>query len=556
MRLAVVGLASCTILGLAVVGIARTSGGAMYNSEEHKLIGDRGAGKVKIPASVSAALPASVKLEAADRATYIAGMTNAKILAVGYGVNGDIWSDSLYKAAQDNCYFTGKLRATNSFGQGEYNVKLWIPDVSDAPTTLLRIDGYASARGQARSFTFGELVALYGDYRVAPYCDGTKCLLTDGNVDTLRFVAQGLTSEKYCPNTMSLTHYLSYVGSGLIPPFGAAGNATGDTDKSSVDYADAGWWGDEMLRIAMVNEWHFSNAAVAWYIGMHRLALMYADSARQNPGYWVKALHFEANALHSLTDLFAFGHVVTNSDQASYNIVLNSQVENDSLSKWMKSVIALGGGNRDAGKIVLTSGLPELAITERPPRNTKQMVTATRAQSGYKVAEKFYHDSFNEDGARVRNLRGDDFEIYGDGDLAKMKHPRTTLISGINVAEAAVTASVQSLFDAADALAKGSSTAAELSKAPDFFAALQYIPVYIVSDHFGYFTGRWTLYADVINTLTAAGKQIDPQCQIPRITGTANDLSVLQMARVSKGGERDLLEWPPQQGPKVCAVFR
>src|SRR5207244_2300265 len=112
------------------------------------------------------------------------------------------------------------------------------------------------------------------------------------------------------PAPVVASDYLAGIGSGLWPPFGSLGDVTSNTADTEQDTFEAGWWGDEMMRIAAINDWHFSSAALAWYIGMHRMALKYVALAVHDPVYWNHALHYEANALHSLTDLFAFGHVV------------------------------------------------------------------------------------------------------------------------------------------------------------------------------------------------------------------------------------------------------
>jgi hypothetical protein len=487
MKPRIIGTAAIAVLMGATVTVSWTSHGSVaYNSEEHKLIADRGAAQVKVPASVT--FPANlVSLGPIQADSYLIDIKRAKQLAVGYQTDGDHW-DTGTEHIQDNCYFTGLARATNSFGQGDYNTKIWVPIPADAPKAVLRVAGQASSLGAARMFSFGELVAFYGDYRQTPYCEAGQCFLTNGNLGDVRFVAQGGTREKFCPAPIKATEYIARIGSGVVPPFGAAGNVTGNTaEKGSGDYGDAGWWGDEMLRVANVNDWHFSNTAVAWYVGMHRLALLYADSARTRPEYWVKALHYEANGLHSLTDLFAFGHVVTNGDEASYRIIQNSGVEARALYQWMKGVITLGGGTRNAGQVSLNAALPALAATA-PPRNTLQEVTSTRELSGYKLAEKFYHDSFNHaTNTTVRNLRGDQFRIRGDGQLSWMARNEP---AALDAASGAVTASLQSLLDGVDAISKGATTAAQLSTQPEFFAALQYLPVYIVADDYGYFTGR------------------------------------------------------------------
>ncbi len=544
-----VAIGTMGLLSFAMVGIAWTTVGSVaYNSEEHKLIADRGVAAVKIPESVK--LPDGVKLVAENPATYVAGMKNTKMLAVGVETNAHEWN-STAAGVQDNCYWS---RPVNSFGQSEYNQKIWIPPASAAPTSVLTVRGNASATS-SRMFTIGELVAFYGDYRQTPFCDGTNCFVTNGNINEVRFVQQftnkPLDNTNYCPANMSAGEYISRIGSGLVPPFGSAGNVTGNTAKGSGDYWDAGWWGDEMLRIAMVNDWHFSNVAVAWYVGMHRLALLYADSARENPAYWVKALHYEANALHSLTDLFAFGHVVTNSDRPSHGLIQNSGLKDKPVYRAMEHALLMGGGQRDDDGVLRLDAALKALTTSSPPRNASQEINSTVALGAYKVAEKVYHDAFNEWGGKVRNLRGDEFSILGDGQLSVMLQ-RTP--GAVDIASGAVTASVQALFNAFDAMSKGSATVAQASTDPAFFEALRYLPVYIVSDPHNYFTGRWALYAQFANQLTGGQKQLDKweSCQVKYVTGWGVPGGVASAASVAVA--RELVPWPAKQD-KPCADY-
>jgi hypothetical protein len=541
--------AAIVLLTFTTVGIAWTTVGTVaYNSEEHKLIADRGVAAVKIPASVK--LPDGVKLVDENPATYVAGMANTKNLAVGVATNAQEWNLKA-AAVQDNCYWS---RPVNSFGQSEYNKKIWIPPVSAAPTSVLTVRGNASSTS-SRMFTFGELVAFYGDYRQTPFCDGTNCYVTNDNISEIRFVQQfsnlPLDNTNYCPANMPPGEYISRIASGLVPPFGTAGNVTANTAKGAGDYWDAGWWGDEMLRIAMVNDWHFSDIAVAWYVGMHRLALLYADSARSKPEYWVKSLHYEANALHSLTDLFAFGHVVTNGDRPSYSLIQNSGLADKPVYRAMEHTLLMGGGQRDKnGDLQLDAALQ--AITgSAPPRNVTQPISSALNLSAFKVAEKVYQDAFNEWGAKVKNLRGDEFTIHGDGQLS------TTLQrfpGAVDVAAGAVTASVQSLFDAYDALSKESKSLAEVSASPTFFEALRYLPVYVVSDQNNYFTGRWASYAQFANQLTGEKKQLNKwsSCKVDYVTGWGVAGGVA--SAVSVEAARKLVPWPSSHDTP-CAEY-
>jgi hypothetical protein len=314
---------------------------------------------------------------------------------------------------------------------------------------------------------------------------------------------------------MTTADYLRRIGSGLVPPFGTLGNQEANT-AGDREFGEAGWWGDEMLRIANVNDWHFSEVAIAWYVGLHRLALLAADSARRDPAHWVTALHYEASALHSLTDLFAFGHVVTNRDESSYGMVNRASLTKAPAYRWMEHAIALGGGRRAGdGVVSLTGKLPEIAATAGP--RDALLLTYRGTWLRWAKNEHTYHDTFNKSGAQVRNLNGDAFHIYGDGQLHRSWGPG----GGAPVAVEAVRASVQALFDAYEQL-EGGATVADLGSAGSpFFAALRSVPVFVEHDPNQYFLGRWTLYAHGVDQITGAG--LVPadwrRCAIPRLTG-------------------------------------
>ena len=221
-------------------------------------------------------------------------------------------------------------------------------------------------------------MSIYGDYRKTTYCDDNgACFLTNASTDAVSF-GQGYDCYLFgvgaldgtpfadCgwrPDAIGTSVYLRPMAAGLWPPYGKDGNtALANTAKEEDDYFEAGWWGDEMMRIAVTNDWHFSDAAVAWYVGMHRLALHYVDLARTDPKYWNHVLHYEANALHSLSDLFAFGHVVTSRDETSFGVMLDDSLTGRNAYQWMEHVLDQGGANRAGnGRVSLATSLPPIA---------------------------------------------------------------------------------------------------------------------------------------------------------------------------------------------------
>jgi hypothetical protein len=445
---------------------------------------------------------------------YLARFKRAKRLAVGYDTSGQYDRKSI---CQDNCYWHG-------YGQLEdFNKKLWIPKQELAPEKCLMIP--TRVANTSYGFTFGELVAFYGDYRRTVYAKDGECYLTPNDTHaSVSFPGNNLQGEKFCPQDIPLVRYLHSIASGLVPPYGKKGNNFWNSVSSETYDGSAGWWGDEMMRIANVNDWHFANAAVAWYAGMHRLALRYAHEAQVtgDPKHWNHALHYEANALHTLTDLFAYGHVVCHGDVTSFETMQKASLTDAPRYKWMEDILRLGGGTRDAAGLVSIKGvglppIPSAAdVAQREARDDalKSYRSTTDVELGLeKYQEHEDHDNFNDEGAIVRNLLGSEFRIYGDFGLQKLEDDDREMAS------TAVKVSLQKLFDAAVALQNGTKTVEQLGDSgSEYFEALKYVPVFVVD---GRFKGRWTRYAKAIDDLTGAG--VVPEtwaaCQLPRLTG-------------------------------------
>lgn len=499
---------------------------ASYNSEEHKLIVDRGAALVNIR---SAVLPFPTRMLNYTSTEMIAGYKAAKHLAVGIESNdASQYSDQTHKV-QDNSYWSDPS-TQGGFAQLAGNLNIHVPLASEvAPRTIVVPiwDGTADA-----AMTMGELAALYGDYRRTVNCSTTgtttgRCYLTNRNSPQYVFGATrpaGIIDFAYgddcfgvlnldCgwrPDPVATRTYLRAIGSGLWPPYGGLGNQFQNTAYASEEL-DAGWWGDEMLRIANVNDWHFSQAAVAWYVGMHRLALKYVALARSDNRYWNVALNYEASALHSLTDLFAFGHVVTSRDRTSFAIMGINKLTGDPAYAWMENVSAMGGGYRDpgTGKVELTSILPNIADMTN---NRNDFMETDRGSWAFVAkTEHDYHDQFNNGGATVMNLKRQEFSIFGDAKL------RFTPEATQRVIVEAVRASIQSLFDAYESPKSIDVIGAVGSS---YFDALLNIPVYVKSNTGNQFNGMWARYAIKMDAITGAGIVPDTtHCVIPFLDG-------------------------------------
>jgi len=513
--------ASC-ILTCVMAGIF-TSGAQAFNSEEHKNIVDNAIAQLNIPETIK--LPTTVSLKGrTDR--YIKELRAAKQLAAGFDSNDENDYDAYKYNVQDNCYY-------NDFGQHHYNKAIYIPNDSQLPTKLLTLN--TNMGSQSDEFTLGELAAIYGDYRRTTSCDADgQCFLSSDIKENIAF--EHGSHSAYCPQPVKNTTYLHHVGSGVVPPFGALGNLKSNTAEDD-ELAEAAWWGDEMMRLANVNDWHFSDAAVAWYIGLHRQALYYANKARTEPKYWNVALHHEANALHSLTDLFSFGHVVTSREQSSFNMIKSAGLKEKGTYLWMEAIMKQAGATRNSDGILLfdLENLSSITQIATAPRNDF-MPSYRGSWMLWARHEQVFHDEFNKSGALVRNLHGDRFQIYGDSHLKELTDQSKEIII------TPPTTSIQSLLDAYQTLENGSDITEVGAIGSQFFSALNYLPAFVEKDGNNYFTGTWTSYADVIKTMSGSNKVLNDKenCTISTVSGDDWDI-------ITRG-------WPTVRS-EACTVF-
>lgn len=499
-------LLSCVVIALCLQNTAQG-----FNSEEHKLIGDIGASRITIPPAV--ALPGKVALKTINPQDYLNFLKDAKELAVGFRSNDVSEYDASKGGVQDNCYY-------HAYMQLESNKKIHIPELADIPNRNLTVKAKAGKNNY--DFTFGELVAFYGDYRRTVKCNKyADCFLTDAKINKINFNRGNvLNTSFYCPSPINSATYLRYIASGLEPPMGSLGNGISNSANDN-EYAEASWWGDEVMRLVNANDWHFATVGNAYYVGLHRVALYYAQKAISSPKYWNVALHYEANALHSLTDFFAFGHVATNRDRTSYGILSEKGLLGKTAVKWQQHAINLGGGQRLADHtVILQSNLPPITAPVEIRNDFLKSYQGTWAR--YSQFEHLYHDYFNgqtdkkpNSGAMVRNLNGDLFRLYGDSRLHLLTDADREPIYN------AVTASIQSLFDAQVAMRNGYPMAEIGKPGSSFFKALQYIPIYIQSDLDNYFKGKWVQSAKALDEIAGAGllDADSANCQIPYLWG-------------------------------------
>lgn len=507
-------MATLSFFILAAAGMAKA-----YNSEEHKRLVDRAMADVVVPPSI--VFPANTGFITRTTVSQVQAYKLAKNTAVGIQSNQPSQYDSTTKHVQDNSYWVD-----DGYRQRQYNLVLHIPDTSDLRDRILQVEG--RTHNDVRTFTLGELVAFYGDYRRTTWCQNGQCYLVPNNQWTLTFDRGkdcfGVWPFNECgyrPAPVDMAYYLRSIGSGLVPPHGDLGNFVSNTANDN-EYTDAGWWGDEMMRISNVNDWHFSSGAAAWYTGMHRLAALYVDSARINPRYWNNVFHYEANALHSLTDLFALGHIVTNRDETSYQVMKNMGILDSSAYRWQNHVLGVGGASRlgetpdyYAGRIQLSNTLP--VVKDIAHYRNDWLPSYVYSWWTWALWERNRHNEFNSAGGTVRNLLGETLQIYGDAKFDTMGPGTRAAVSR------AVQASVQSLLDGYVALSNGTTTLAELTaNGSPLFAAWKHVPVFVENDYSDYFDGMWTRYAQYADILSGAG--VVPSdwsnCRMPYMGGS------------------------------------
>ena len=84
--------------------------------------------------------------------------------------------------------------------------------------------------------------------------------------------------------------------------------------------------------------------------------------------------------------------------------------------------------------------------------------------------------------------------------------------------------SLRSLFDAYVRLDRYGGTVASIgAEGSEYFVALRYIPVFVVSDPGNHFTGQWTSYARRIDVISGTNRvPAAPICEMPYINGGEN----------------------------------
>jgi len=456
-----------TLAALAVVAAASAAHG--FNPEEHKLAGDLGSQK---------AGPAIEKL-----------LPGRKLVRVRRGL-----ADGKTRTGEDI-----RIVAADSIprvkGKPDPRFRGFIPrdrrHVATSP--ILLWVGKADGSGEGAWFTFGDLVSLYGDFRRIITCDhrpsSDACLLADeqrlmtlARRTALRDLSQGWTywdgQNTTKISTVAKTNDGTYAGRN-----------------------DQAAWADEFFKIAKTNHWHFGDAALRWYASMHRQAFYLAAQAAKaraakkpadEEKYLWKALHYEAHALHSLTDLFAPGHVMADRlATAEETLRANRQTASNLFPAWQQRIWLAGvplGGPASPARV--------FAGVDRAAVNQLQTLTGVSGLTRRGFWEAQFHDSFNKFGTVARNLKqlhprrfaaphaelGGAFRLFGDGELAKYGSKGIENRGQLEWVASAVQDSITALFSAYGKLAtlpadRIDAAARTLSAQPALYEAIGNIPI-------------------------------------------------------------------------------
>jgi hypothetical protein len=276
--------------------------------------------------------------------------------------------------------------------------------VTAAPGGLVSIyAGYgANQATELGRFSFGDLVAIYGD---------------------MRATVEELNDAASKPDVAGMK----------------AVAATGDYQHNKPERERA-------LEIAYTNETHFSAKALEAYVQWHDVALRTAATDRSRA--W-KALHYEALALHSLTDIFAVGHMLVDRERTMSLLEAARAVDAKAHEELHKGIRAFLHGEWDAFR----------ARDER-----------WKAKVLYGFFANVFHNGFNHWGADVTNLNGDTWRAFGDHQYRVQKGGTEVTAGQRAVLKTAVSTSVLQVLR----LLRGLPPPLPGLR----FAALRYVPVH------------------------------------------------------------------------------
>lgn len=512
-----------------------------FDAEEHKLAGDLGSSAVcqKLASMGNAAADAVPFIKCFDgQGTASAGdeprVINTESLK-GLLKRGIAEKSAFYPRGADGSLTGGSL-ATNA----AHPLLLWVGKAAD------RVMPAETARGGF--FTFGDLVAMYGDLWRSMTCSEGKTeqcgLMVDAShFDSARRAALHDFAAGWAVHSKDLVVQDAVSISDHKVHYTAGGKLKSPAEKPSVNH-DVDFTA-QVVDLALANKNHFSGTALHTYLGLHRQALELARAAAVHraggraaaaDAQWWVALHHEAHACHMLTDLFAPGHMVVEREA-----VANGVFAANAASEPVKQVASW-----QAAVASRKSSLRGAALTPLPH---PQLLDDAHAMSsgaklkGLGLIDKFgLHDQFNHGGATVVNLRqlspgghaagpwsrphriaaaaDGSWRATGDGTMSEYQDKSATARSNPGHAEwvgAAVEDSLAALVTAYERLialqseAAITAEAAAIASSPAFYEALADVPIKarnlvrsgkITSETYAPQGTRWVAYAgDILEAL-------------------------------------------------------
>lgn len=361
--------------------------GSAFEAEEHKLLGDRGSA---------------------------AAIERFKHLFCRTGPNGclaEAYLGPLDNAEGDTVRLIGPeslrkliLRDEKSFSVEAFYHREEELNVAHPLTVWTGTADKNPSRGAF--FTFGDLMAIYGDLRRSIPCDvydPSTCSLTDDPAmfDKERRVALRDVAAGW--KVASLGQFGASLGLGAISsPAVSMGKA--EHGKHLVQgFNHPEDYTAEILKLAFTNHWHFSTWAFKWWLGMHKQALLLAQRAaiesvvKKNnetaERFFYAALHYEAHGLHSLSDLFATGHMIVDRFDTSESILRSWSQQDAPFPVWQRAIWA-AATNNDLPNAVPRASSNELSLKNPRPKD-----------ASFTIQQTFLHMFMNKAGARVRNLK-------------------------------------------------------------------------------------------------------------------------------------------------------
>lgn len=242
-------------------------------------------------------------------------------------------------------------------------------------------------------FTFGDLVGAYGDVYRTITCDERDrddCRFGDNAVH-FQTGRRAAIRDLLAGKRIFSSGAFALAGMKPDKTFGNFNRDGENTDDALVS---------QELRLAFTNANHFGTTSLRWYAANHRQALYYMARAAEafNRGDTANAdkffrvgMHYEATACHSLTDLFAPGHIVTNRDLSSDKILENQGAKRREFDVWQDHMLQTARKDMDVNPV-------------RHP-GADDIYKGAGVYTPLAKAEESLHSDFNQGGARVRNLK-------------------------------------------------------------------------------------------------------------------------------------------------------